>query len=135
MHTQVNTVGSQTPNTSQQKPVLQAVEPDMMVRIAEIEIIPQFVEEYKSILKEEAAASIRLEPGIIAIFPMYEQNNPAQIKIVEIYSSKIPYQAHLKTPHFQHYKTTTAKMVKSLKLVDMESIDRDMMVEIFKKLK
>lgn len=117
------------------KAVLQVAEPDMMVRIAEIEIVPQFVEEYKSILKEEAAASIKLEPGVIAIFPMSEQKDHTRIKIVEIYASKIAYQSHLKTPHFLHYKTTTIKMIKSLKLIEMESMDSQMMVEIFKKLK
>jgi ribosomal protein S10 len=40
----------------------------------------------------------------------------------------------LKTPHFQHYKTTTLKMVKYLRLVEMEAIDKETMVEIFAKL-
>ena len=52
-----------------------------------------------------------------------------------MYASKAAYQSHLKTSHFQHYKTTTLKMVKSLKLVDMESLDKETMLEIFKKLK
>jgi len=40
----------------------------------------------------------------------------------------------LKTPHFEHYKSSTLPMVKSLKLIDMTHIDRDAMLEIFKKL-
>lgn len=107
---------------------------DMMVRIAEIEIFPEYLQEYKAILKEEAAASIRIEAGVIAIFPMSEQQQPNQIRIVEIYANKEAYQSHLKTPHFQHYKTSTAKMVKSLKLVDMETLDKQTMLQIFKKL-
>ena len=35
----------------------QASNQDMMVRIAEIEIYPEYLTEYKNILKEEAAAS------------------------------------------------------------------------------
>ncbi len=107
---------------------------DMMVRIAEIEIFPEYLQEYKAILKEEAAASIRIEAGVIAIFPMSEQQQPNQIRIVEIYANKEAYQSHLKTPHFQHYKTSTVKMVKSLKLVDMETLDKQTMLQIFKKL-
>ena len=38
------------------------------------------------------------------------------------------------TPHFLKYKTTTLKMVKSLRLIDMEAIDTDTMREIFSKL-
>jgi len=40
----------------------------------------------------------------------------------------------LQTPHFQHYKTTTQQMVKALKLIDMNSLDKEAMIEIFKKL-
>ncbi|WP_292010882.1 carboxymuconolactone decarboxylase family protein [Chryseobacterium sp.] len=116
------------------KPLVPIIENDMMVRISEIEIVPEFLEEYNSILKEEASASVKLEKGVIAIFPMYQKENPGQIRIVEIYADKEAYQFHLQTPHFQHYKTSTLKMVKSLKLVDMESLDKETMSRIFEKL-
>lgn len=106
----------------------------MMVRIAEIEIYPEYLNEYKDILKKEAAASIKNEAGVIAIFPMFEQKQSTQIRIIEIYANKEAYEAHLKTPHFQHYKTSTLKMVKSLKLVDMEALDQQAMLQMFKKL-
>ena len=108
---------------------------EMMVRISEIEIDSTYLEEYKTILKEEAAASVKLEPGVIAIFPMYQKENPTLIRILEMYADKASYEQHLKTPHFQKYKTTTLKMVKSLKLIDMEAIDVATMHLIFQKLK
>src|SRR5690554_5078363 len=73
---------------------------DMLVRMSEIEIYPEFKEEYNMILREEAEASVRLEPGVIAIFPMYEKENPNHIRILEIYATWEAYQSHLKTPHF-----------------------------------
>lgn len=108
---------------------------EMMIRIAEIEIHPNNLEEYKAILKEESEASIRLEPGVISIFPMYQKANPTQIRILEIYASREAYEFHLKTPHFQKYKTTTLHMVKSLQLTEMETIDAATMTKIFSKLK
>lgn len=117
------------------KPVLPVIETGIIVRISEIEILPEYLKEYNAILKEEAAASVKKEPGVIAIFPMFQKEKPTQIRIIEIYANKAAYQLHLKTPHFQHYKTTTLKMVKSLRLVDMESLDKETMFEIFKKLK
>jgi quinol monooxygenase YgiN len=117
------------------KPAAPIIEPDLMVRISEIEIVPEYLEAYKSILQEEAAASVKIEPGVIAIFPMYEKEEPTQIRIVEIYADKATYQSHLQTPHFQHYKTATLKMVRLLKLVDMRSIDAETMQSIFKKIK
>ncbi|WP_345243282.1 putative quinol monooxygenase [Nibrella saemangeumensis] len=109
------------------------VQPRPMVRIAEIDIEPDYLEAYKAILAEEAAASVKLEPGVMAIFPMYQKENKTQVRILEIYVSKAAYEQHVKTPHFQKYKTTTAKMVKSLKLVDMEGIDWATVPLIFKK--
>ncbi|MCA1567972.1 MAG: antibiotic biosynthesis monooxygenase [Acidobacteria bacterium] len=115
--------------------VASAQQKEMMVRISEIEIHADYLEEYKAILKEEAEASVRLEPGVISIFPMYQKENATHVRILEIYASREAYEAHLKTPHFQKYKTTTLKMVKSLKLVDMGGIDAETMTKIFKKMK
>ena len=107
----------------------------MMVRLSEIEINPVRLDEYKAILAEESAASVKLEPGVIAIFPMYQKENPTSVRILEMYADKTAYEQHIKTPHFQKYKTTTLNMVKSLRLVDMESIDPATMPLLFKKLK
>lgn len=104
-----------------------------LVRISEIEVYPKDFDAYCSILKEEAAASVKLEPGVIAIFPMYIKADRSQIRILEIYANDEAYQQHLKTPHFQKYKTTTLTMVKSLKLLDMAVLDKETMSDIFKK--
>ncbi|WP_242916081.1 putative quinol monooxygenase [Pontibacter liquoris] len=108
---------------------------DMMIRIAEIEIVPNYLEEYKAILKEESEASVRLEPGVISIYPMYQKDTPTQIRILEIYADRQAYESHLKTPHFLKYKTSTLNMVKALRLIDMEALDPKTMPHIFSKLK
>lgn len=108
---------------------------EMMVRIAEIEIDPKFIKEYVEILEEESSASVELEAGVISIFPMFQKDNPTQIRLLEIYANKEAYESHLKTEHFQKYKTSTLKMVKSLKLIEMSAIDPATMKKIFCKLK
>ncbi|MBT8307155.1 MAG: antibiotic biosynthesis monooxygenase [Maribacter sp.] len=108
---------------------------EMLVRIAAIEIEPNYLKEYIAILKEEAEASVRLEPGVICIYPMFQKENPTQIRLLEIYANKEAYASHLKTPHFKHYKETTLEMVKDLRLIDMEAIDKEIMPIIFTKLK
>jgi alkylhydroperoxidase/carboxymuconolactone decarboxylase family protein YurZ/quinol monooxygenase YgiN len=116
------------------QPVKAIIEPDMMVRISEIEIIPEYLDEYKTILNKESSESVKLEAGVIAIYPMFQKENPIQIRIIEIYANQKAYKSHLQTPHFQHYKTTTLKMIKSLKLVDMTALDPEMMTLIFDKI-
>jgi len=106
----------------------------MMVRISEIEVEPEHLEEYKAILTEEAAASVNLEPGVISIFPMYQKENPTAVRILEIYASRGAYESHLQTPHFQKYKATTLEMVRKLKLIDMDAIDAKTMATIFQKM-
>lgn len=107
---------------------------EMLVRISEIEIHPEHLDAYKVILKEEAEASVRLEPGVLAIFPMFQKDDATQVRILEIYQDQEAYQSHLKTEHFLKYKTTTLHMVKSLKLVDMDALDPETMPSIFKKM-
>ncbi|PKD19070.1 antibiotic biosynthesis monooxygenase [Salegentibacter salinarum] len=107
---------------------------ERLIRIAELEIYPEYLEEYKVILKEEAEASVRVEPGVVSIFPMYQKEEPNQIRILEIYADEKAYEAHLETPHFKYYKNNTQKMVKSLRLIDMNAIDEESMPEIFKKI-
>lgn len=107
---------------------------NLMIRIAELSIDPVYLEDYLIILKEEAEASMRLEPGVICIFPMFQREDPSEIRIVEIYADTASYEAHLKTQHFLRYKNETLHMVKSLRLLDMEAIDPGTINEIFLKL-
>ncbi len=107
---------------------------NLMIRIAEIEVASMHLEEYLEILREEAATSIRLEPGVISIFPMYEAEAPTLIRLVEIYADSAAYQAHLKTPHFLKYKNGTLHMVQSLRLVDMRAVDPGSIPALFRKL-
>jgi alkylhydroperoxidase/carboxymuconolactone decarboxylase family protein YurZ len=73
------------------QPLVPVVEPDRIVRIGEIEIFPEFLAEYTAILKEEAAASVNVEPGVIVISPMNQKENPNQIRLLEIYTSLAAY--------------------------------------------
>ncbi|SAK85417.1 Antibiotic biosynthesis monooxygenase [Caballeronia catudaia] len=106
----------------------------MLVRISEIEVFSQRLDEYQRILAEEAEASVRLEPGVLCIFPSAQRENPTQIRILEIYANRDAYNAHIRSPHFQKYKTSTLEMVKSLRLVDMHAMDTNAMPLIFKKM-
>lgn len=105
----------------------------MIVRIAEIEVYPQYLEEYLAIANEVDRLSVEREPGVICLFPMQSTEDPTQIRILEIYASDAAYQAHLKTEHFQRYKQGTLHMVKSLKLPTMQPLDPETMQLIFKK--
>lgn len=88
------------------------------VRLAEVEIDPAQLERYKAAAKEEIETSVRVEPGVLALYAVSEKDNPAHIIVFEMYTDADAYKAHLETPHFKKYKATTQEMVKSLKLVE-----------------
>jgi quinol monooxygenase YgiN len=107
---------------------------DLMIRISEIEIHRDSLPSYKIILKQEAEASLKLEPGVISIFPMFQQKDSTQIRILEIYENRQAYESHIQSSHFLYYKKATISMVKSLQLIDMNAIDTETMTMIFSKL-
>lgn len=95
-----------------------AQEKNQLVRLAKIQIDPAQLDSYKAALTEEIEASLRLEPGVLTLYPVAEKANPTHITILEIYASTEAYKAHLETPHFKKYKTATKDMVKALELVE-----------------
>ena len=95
---------------------------DRVVRLAELEIDPARLEPYKAALKEEIATSIRVEPGVLALYAVSVKDHPAQIRLFEMYANQSAYEKHLQSPHFKKYKGATAGMVKSLKLLETDPI-------------
>jgi len=91
---------------------------ERIVRLAEIEVYPDKLDEYLAFAKEVGTVSMATEPGVIGLFSMQDKANPCKVYILEVYADNEAYQAHLKTAHFKKYKEGTAQMVKSLKLID-----------------
>jgi quinol monooxygenase YgiN len=88
------------------------------VQLAEIEIDPAQLQEYKVAVREQIETAVRVEPGVLVLSAVSEKDNPAHIKVFEIYRDVNAYKSHLvESAHFKKYKATTDKMVKSLKLV------------------
>jgi|SRR5215203_464914 len=91
---------------------------NQMVRLAKLVIDSAELENYNALLKEEIESSVRLEPGVLTLYAVFEKNDPTHITILEIYADTVAYQSHLLTPHFIKYKNGTKDMVKSLELVE-----------------
>ena len=107
----------------------------MLVRLAEIEVYPQYLTEYLAAAKEIQQESLKSEPGVLCMFPSQLKGDSTLIRILEIYASQEAYQHHIQTAHFQKYKQGTLHMVKSLKLQDLSPLSTETMGEIFKRLK
>ena len=95
---------------------------ERIVRLAEIEVEPEYLEEYMAFAKEVGETSVKVEPGVLTLFSMQTKEDPCKIYILEIYADQEAYQSHIQTAHFKKYKEGTAKMVKSLKLIDVNPL-------------
>jgi quinol monooxygenase YgiN len=93
-----------------------------MVRIAEIEVDPALLDLYLELLREEIAASVAIEPGVVMLHAVQLREAPHLVRLLEVYASREAYEAHLQTPHFLKYKLGTAGMVRSLRLLDADPI-------------
>ena len=89
----------------------------LYVQEAEIEIDPAQLESYTAAVTEHIETATRVEPGIIALYAVSENDNPTRVRVFEIYRDEHAYKSHLETAHFKTYKATVAKMVRSLKLI------------------
>lgn len=97
--------------------------PDGITRLSKIEVYPEYLEEYRKHAAEVGETSLREEPGVLAMYAVAEKDDPCRITILEIYADQDAYKAHVASPHFQKYKQTTLKMVKSLVLSDQEPLN------------
>ena len=89
---------------SSDKPTAKKHEDTMLVRIAEIEVHPEYLEAYLTAAIEIQQKSLAEEPGVLCLFPNQMKEDSTQIRILEIYASQQAYQHHIQTAHFQKYK-------------------------------
>lgn len=90
-----------------------------VVRMAKIVVDPARLDEYKAALMQDIDTSVRVEPGVLQMFAVYEKGAPHHVTLLEVYADDAAYQAHLQTPHFLKYKATTREWVQAVELLEM----------------
>jgi len=106
----------------------------MLVRISEIDVHPEYIDEYMKAAMTVGANSMANEPGVVCIYPMVQKRDSSKVRILEIYRDMDAYHNHISTPWFQTYKQGTLHMVKHLDLVDMFPMNPAAMPAIFRKM-
>ena len=96
---------------------------DGIVRLAKIEVYPQYLDEYMKYATEVGEVSLRTEPGVLTMYAIGEKENPCKVTILETYASHEAYEKHITSEHFQKYKQETLHMVKSLVLADQTPLN------------
>jgi 4-carboxymuconolactone decarboxylase len=100
-----------------------------MTRLAKLEIDSAQLDAYKAFLKAEIETSVKVEPGVLTLYAVFEKQHPTRVTILEIYADSAAYKAHIQTPHFLKYKNGTTNMVKSLELMEVDPLLPDMKIK------
>jgi len=87
------------------------------VQVALIEIDPVHLKSYRAAVTKQIDAAIREEPGVLVLYAVSDEDDPAHVTVFEIYENLAAYKAHLESAHFKKYKAATEAMVKSLTLI------------------
>jgi quinol monooxygenase YgiN len=93
-----------------------------VVRMAELEIEPSQLDAFKAAVKEEMETSVRVEPGVLAIYAVAEKENPSKLRFFEIYADEAAFESHVDSPHFKRFRVVTKDMVLSRKLIETEPV-------------
>lgn len=93
-----------------------------IVRMVELEIHAEHLPAYKAAVTEEIEDSVRIEPGIIAIYAMNVKDKPSHLRFVEFYASEQAITSHRETPHFKKFLVVTQGMVKARNLVETDNL-------------
>jgi len=72
-----------------------------VIRIAKIKIDSAYLDSYKMAVKEQIETAVRLEPGVLMLYAVYDKNIPTDVTVFEIYADTAAYQSHLQTAHFK----------------------------------
>lgn len=91
-------------------PIAHAAEPTS-VRIARLDIKPECLDAFLIAVREEMATSLRVEPGVIALYAVADKQDPTKMTFFEMYVDDAAYERHRNTPHFQKYFQTTKDMI------------------------
>jgi quinol monooxygenase YgiN len=92
--------------------------PNVTLRIAELEIDPLQLEACKAAVIEEIDASLRLEPGVCAIYAVALKEQPNHLCFFEIYADQQAYLSHRETPQFKKYLETMRSMITGRRLME-----------------
>ncbi len=92
------------------------------IRVAELEIDPAQLDGYTAAVREEIDDSVRIEPGVLAIYCVAEKDQPHKLRFFEMYTDETAYKTHIASPHFRKYVEATTGMITSRKLIDVNEV-------------
>lgn len=92
------------------------------VRIAQLDVDPQRLAEFNTVLQESVSTSVRVEPGVYTLYAVALKDTPNRFLVFEMYKDEATYNAHRETPHFRKFFEATQTMVTSRTFLDVNPV-------------
>jgi quinol monooxygenase YgiN len=89
-----------------------------LVRIAELDVIPAQIEDFKAAGIENITRTLDAEPGVLEFHAVIKRGLPGRVVILEVYASPQAYETHRQSPHFKQFGLVVAPMVTNKTLHD-----------------
>src|SRR5262249_17583378 len=93
-----------------------------IVRIAELQVDPDRIDEFRALLSEEMEISVRVEPGVLFLYAVSIKGSPDKVRVIEGYADQAAYEVHIRSPHFLNYKTKAENRAQTLGLTQKAPI-------------
>ena len=85
----------------------------MYVIVVDFEIRPDRLAAFLTLMQENAAASVRDEPGCHQFDVCQDPDAPHRIFLYELYDDRAAFEAHRASPHFRSFDAASADMITS----------------------
>jgi (4S)-4-hydroxy-5-phosphonooxypentane-2,3-dione isomerase len=85
---------------------------DGFVILVEFDLHPGATEAFLRLVRENAATSVRDEPGCRRFDVLVPEGEASRIVLYEIYDDAAAFDAHLRAPHFRAFDDATKALVK-----------------------
>ena len=83
----------------------------MFAVIVELKIKPGQSDAFMPLMRANAAASLREEPGCRQFDVCLDEDAASRVWLYEVYDDAAAFQAHLKTAHFKEFDESTTEMI------------------------
>ena len=93
---------------------------DGFVVLVRFEIEPGSRPEFEALVKRNAAASVRDEPGCRRFDVLTPRDGADQVVLYEIYDDRDAFEAHKRMPHYLAFKEASKSLVRSLTLDELD---------------
>jgi quinol monooxygenase YgiN len=84
-----------------------------LVLVVKIRIKPDCVAQFMAEVEQNGKAARETEPGCRQFDILRDPDDPTKLMLYEVYADEAAFEAHQKTPHFQHYLNHALQFLES----------------------